>query len=214
MSVKVSIVDYGIGNLLSVCRALENIGADPVLAATPSSVEEADRVVLPGVGAIGPAMRTLSDGGLADAITEVAVERQRPFLGICLGMQMMLDRSSEFGDHAGLGMISGTVERIPDTGDDNTPHRIPHIGWAPLGVPKHACWSDTILKNCPPGSNVYFVHSYVARPAVHQHCIAVANYDGLALAATIGKDNLWGCQFHPEKSGETGLSILKSFLDI
>jgi glutamine amidotransferase len=215
MTAKVTIIDYGVGNLLSVSRALEHVGAEPVLAGTAAAVAEADRVVLPGVGAFGPAMETLHANGLADAVREVAQTRQRPFLGICLGMQMMLDSSTEFGCHAGLGLVPGQVTRISDTGADGTPHRIPHIGWAPLEPAEGGgSWENSILRNTAPGDSVYFVHSFVARPTAPQDCIAVADYDGLPLAATIGKANIWGCQFHPEKSGAVGLRILESFLDV
>lgn len=209
---KVSVVDYGIGNLLSVCRALEYVGAEPVLASAPASIAESDRVVLPGVGAFGPAMQTLSGNGMVDALVESAVEKQRPFLGICLGMQMMLERSTEFGEHAGMGFIPGDVDRIPATGDGGRKHRIPHIGWAPLMPSGGADWRESPLQGSREGEDVYFVHSFVAKPADPRHCIGITEYDGISLAAVVGEENKWGCQFHPEKSGEAGLNILRNFL--
>ncbi len=215
MTPKVTVIDYGVGNLLSVCRALEYIGAEPSLASDPATIVAADRVVLPGVGAFGPAMETLIRSGLADAIKEITRVRERPFLGICLGMQMMLETSSEFGCHKGLGLIPGAVERIPDTGKNGVAHAIPHIGWASLApAPGGTNWKSTILSASSAQECLYFVHSFVATPTDSKQLVAIAHYDGLALSATIGSNNIWGCQFHPEKSGPAGLRILNTFLSI
>lgn len=215
MTRKVTVIDYGVGNLLSVCRAFEHVGADPVLASSPSAILAADRLVLPGVGAFGPAMETLVRSGLSDAIRENAITRGHPFLGICLGMQMMLETSSEFGCHKGLGLIPGTVNRIAPVGASGDAHPIPHIGWAllsPFGGGER--WENSILSNHAARDCVYFVHSFVSIPADAEQLVAVADYNGLAVSATIGGGNMWGCQFHPEKSGPAGLNILNTFLSI
>jgi glutamine amidotransferase len=215
MTRKVTVVDYGVGNLLSVCRALEHVGAEPALASDPAAIIAADRLVLPGVGAFGPAMETLVRSGLADAIKETTSTRGRPFLGICLGMQMMLETSLEFGCHNGLGLIPGTVERIGTTDADGIAHPIPHIGWAPLSPAVDGeSWKKSILSTNTEKDCVYFVHSFVAIPTDPEQLIAIANYNGLDLSATIGSGNLWGCQFHPEKSGPVGLKIMNTFLSI
>lgn len=214
MQDKVTIINYGMGNLRSVAQAFAHIGADPILVSGAEEIEAAECLVLPGVGAFGKAMYELRTRELVEPIRAYA-RSGRPILGICLGMQMLLDESDEFGRHEGLGIIPGQVRRISDTGADGTPHRIPHIGWAPLQPAEGGGnWETSILRNTAPGDSVYFVHSYFARPTAPEDRIAVADYDGLPLAATIGKANIWGCQFHPEKSGDVGLRILKSFLDV
>jgi glutamine amidotransferase len=208
----VTVVDYGIGNLLSVCRALEHCGASVQLTAEPSSVGKADRLVLPGVGAFADGMAGLTAGGFIGPIRSFA-ERGKPFLGICLGMQMMLDVSEEFGTHEGLGLIPGKVVAIPATGADGRPHKIPHIGWN--GIIPHTPqgdWKGTILEGLEIGTSVYFVHSYVSTPSSANDRLADCDYDGRLLAAVIRSGPLYGCQFHPEKSGEAGLRILRNFL--
>lgn len=211
---RVTVIDYGIGNILSVSRALEHCGAEVVLASDPLLIELADRLVLPGVGAFADGMAGLRERNMIDPLKEFA-RLGKPFLGICLGMQMMLDSSEEFGSHEGLGLIPGKVAAIPSTGVDGRPHKIPHIGWNALELPEAGLsWSGTILEDMAPGATAYFVHSFTAVPERREHRLADCRYDGRTIAAVIRSGSLYGCQFHPEKSGETGLSILRRFIAI
>lgn len=212
MTARVIVVDYGLGNVLSVTRAFDHVGAAPLLSSDPGIVEKADRLVLPGVGAFRDGMAGLAAAGLKDAVLGFA-ERGRPFLGICLGMQMMLDVSEEFGNHAGLGMIPGRVIPVPTHGKDGTPHKIPHIGWNDL-TPTTGDWNGTILKDLPAKAAVYFVHSFMSEPADPAHKLADCDYSGQRVGAVIRRDHLYGCQFHPEKSGPLGLRILENFMQV
>jgi len=208
----VTIIDYGIGNLLSVTRAFEHCGAAVVVTGEPDAIRIADRLVLPGVGAFNDGMQGIRDRGLTGPIREFAATG-RPFLGICLGMQMMLDTGEEFGLHEGLGLIPGKVITIPSTGTDGRSHKIPHIGWSPLELPAAApSWAHTILEGIAPGAAAYFVHSYTAHPANAGHRLADCNYNGRLISAVVRSGSLYGCQFHPEKSGEVGLAIVRNFL--
>jgi glutamine amidotransferase len=210
---RVTVIDYGIGNILSVCRAFEQCGAEVLLTTSPSDVDKADRLVLPGVGAFSNGMAGLSAGGFVEPIRKYSMT-SRPFLGICLGMQMMLEASEEFGLHEGLGLIPGNVVAIPPVGTDGKPHKIPHIGWNTLLPPTSTTnWNGTILAGIAAGTEVYFVHSFTAVPASPVHRLADCDYDGRVISAAVKCDNLYGCQFHPEKSGEAGLRIIKNFLE-
>jgi glutamine amidotransferase len=211
---RVTVIDYGVGNLLSVRRAFEHFGAEVILAETAAQLAAADRLVLPGVGAFGDGMAGLRARHLVEAVVQHAAGG-RPFLGICLGMQMMLDASEEFGEHAGLGIIPGKVKAISPVGRDGRPHKIPHIGWSALAVPPgHAPWGHGLLHGITPGDAVYFVHSFTAVPTSDAHRLADCDYDGLAISAAIGRDNIYGCQFHPEKSGRVGLRMIANFLEL
>lgn len=207
---EVTIIDYGLGNLLSVQRGLEHCGATVTLTADPEQILAAKRVLLPGVGAFGNAMQTLHQLNLVAVIQELA-HRQTPLLGICLGMQLLLDASEEFGSTAGLGLIPGRVIPIPADGVDGETHKIPHIGWNAL-QPSVGDWDATLLQDNKPGEAAYFVHSFMADPRNHKHRIAECVYGGHKIAAVIGHDQITGCQFHPEKSGEVGLKILRRFI--
>ncbi|KTD82723.1 imidazole glycerol phosphate synthase subunit HisH [Legionella waltersii] len=210
----VSIVDYGIGNLLSVVRGFEYFQTKIEIINTSEQVMKADRLVLPGVGAFQDGMRGLTELGLVDSLKQYG-QTGRPFMGICLGMQMMLSQSHEFGLHKGLDLIEGEVESIPPEGIDGTPHKIPHIGWNCLQTSSaDSHWENTILKDMVKGASVYFVHSYRVIPKNPEHRLADTFYDGQEISAVIKKDNLYGCQFHPEKSGEIGLKILENFIRI
>ncbi|MBP2667422.1 MAG: hisH, partial [Firmicutes bacterium] len=198
---KVTVVDYGVGNLLSVCRALTHNGADVITTEDPEKILEAERLVLPGVGAYADAMNGLRVRNLVGAIQQYA-QTGRPFLGICLGMQMMLDNSEEFGSHEGLGLIPGSVIKISATDIDEKPHKVPHIGWNTLKQPAGrdaTYWQDTLLRGLQTDASVYFVHSFTALPSVQEHRLADTYYGGRLISAVIHRDNLYGCQFHPEK---------------
>jgi glutamine amidotransferase len=209
---EVVVIDYGMGNLLSVRRGLEHCGATVRVTADPDVIRSAPRVVLPGVGAFADGMGELRRQGLDAVVREVAV-RGTPLLGICLGMQMLLDVSEEFGTTIGLGLIAGRVVPVPAFTADGHPLKIPHIGWNALILPPgRDDWAGTVLQAIRPAQSVYFVHSFMANPTSPAHRIADCLYGGIAVSAAIGQDNVFGCQFHPEKSGEVGLKILKRFL--
>jgi glutamine amidotransferase len=214
MGAPVTVVDYGLGNIYSITNALRRFGAEVELTADPGRVSGAERLVLPGVGAFRDGMAGLVERGLVEPLVTF-VASGRPFLGICLGMQMMLDRSEEFGDHAGLGLIPGRVAAIPGLGADGSAHKVPHIGWNAI-VPSRgeASWQGTLLKGIPAGTPGYFVHSFTAVPADEAHRLADAWYNGLRLAAVIRIGNAYGCQYHPEKSGERGLDMIRNFLEL
>ncbi len=208
---EITVIDYGVGNLLSVQRGLEHCGARVVLSADPDTILGATKVVLPGVGAFMNAMETLHRLKLVDAIQAVAA-RGTPLLGICLGMQLLLDSSEEFGNTPGLGLIPGKVIAIPAVTAAGEPQKIPHIGWNALGLPAgRRDWQGTLLQDNTVGDAAYFVHSYMAMPQDPRHRVADVLYGGHAVSAVIGRDHITGCQFHPEKSGEVGLKILRRF---
>lgn len=207
----VTIVDYGIGNLFSVARAIEAAGGKPVFASRFAEVRDAERLLLPGVGAFEPCMRTLADRGLADAVKSF-VPTGRPFLGICVGMQLLFDYSLEFGRHEGLGLIPGHVAAIPLM-DENGNRKVPHIGWSRLLRPSaRATWNDTVLTGLADDASAYFVHSYACLPREEGWRLADAEYQGITICAAIQRDNITAFQCHPEKSGRVGLRILENFL--
>lgn len=210
-AVRVTVVDYGIGNLYSVRRALEHCGASVVTATDAATLDEADRLVLPGVGAFADGMFGLSECGLTDALRRFAATRQ-PFLGICLGMQMLATVSDEFGEHSGLDLIPGRVKPIPATTVDGRPLKVPHVGWSGLRAPAGADWTGSVLQDSLPDTAVYLVHSFHVVPDNPAHVLAHCTYGGHRIAAAIRSGSVTGCQFHPEKSGEAGLAILDRFL--
>ena len=208
-----TVVDYGVGNLLSVRRGLERCGARVTVTSEPDVVASAPRVVLPGVGAFANGMAELRRRGLDETVRHVAA-RGTPLLGICLGMQMLLDESDEFGVTPGLSLIRGRVIQVPAVTTDGGSQKIPHIGWSALIRPDGlASWDRTILRFVRAGEAMYFVHSFMANPSDARHRIADCAYGGVAVSAVIGRDNVVGCQFHPEKSGDAGLRVLQGFLD-
>jgi len=209
---RVSIVDYGMGNLFSVSRALEHCGATPVLVSKPADIENAQHLVLPGVGAFADGMAGLRALNLIEPLQRYAAS-QRPFLGICLGMQMMMDWSEEFGRHEGLGIIAGGVIPVSPRDAAGAPHKVPLIGWSSLEIPSHRNgWDGTVLHATKPGAATYFVHSFMAAPEQETDLLANTDYGGVKVCAAVSRGQISGCQFHPEKSGEVGLGILKAFL--
>ncbi len=202
-----AIIDYGVGNLFSLCSSLKSIGADAVVTPDEAVIRAADRIILPGVGAFADAAEKLRATGLDKVLCEEAA-RGKPIMGICLGMQMLFDESHEYGIHKGLGLIPGRV--IPMAGFIPEGLKIPHIGWNPLilkGADKHP-----LLRYVNEGDCVYFVHSYFASEC-EDAVIATAEY-GRELTAAVARGNVMGCQFHPEKSGKVGLSILRAFCEM
>jgi glutamine amidotransferase len=209
---RVTVIDYGIGNLLSVARALAACGADVEVTGSGRSVETGERVVLPGVGAFTSCMNELRRRGLVESLLAF-IASGRPFLGICVGLQMLMEVSEEFGEHPGLGLVAGRVTAIPSTTADGRPHKIPHIGWSAL-QPREggAAWRGGILDAVTASDRCYFVHSFAVQPQARRVRLADCAYDGRIFCAAIRQDNIHGTQFHPEKSGKTGLNILSSFL--
>jgi glutamine amidotransferase len=209
---EVTVIDYGMGNLLSVQRGLEHCGANVTLTADPEQILDAKRVVLPGVGAFGNAMQALEQLSLVAVIRELA-HRQTPLLGICLGMQLLLDESEEFGITGGLGLIPGRVIPVPAQTLSGETQKIPHIGWSALRPSTVSVdWDGTMLQDNCPGEAAYFVHSFMAVPTDPTHRIADCVHGGHLIPAAIRRDQITGCQFHPEKSGEVGLKILRRFI--
>ena len=211
-SVDITVIDYGIGNILSVQRGLEHCGAKVTITSDHDFILASSRVVLPGVGAFKNGISELRKAGL-DLILKKLVKKNVRILGICLGMQMLLDESEEFGLTKGLGLIPGKVISIPSNDLQNIPQKIPHIGWGKL-VMAEGCtnWNNSIMADIRENiDSAYFVHSYMAVPNAIEHRIADCYYGGLRIPAVIGKGNIVGCQFHPEKSGVVGLKILKRF---
>lgn len=215
ISARVVVVDYGMGNVLSVCRAIERCGGNANLTANAADIAAAERLVLPGVGAFGDCMAALNDRRLVEPVLRF-VDTGRPFLGICVGMQILHDFGEEFGGAAGLGLIPGRVAQIATAKPDGGLRKIPHIGWTKVTPPPDAntgSWSATLFNATEPGTPLYFVHSFSAVPVNAEHLLAVADYQGFTVAAAVHRDNITGTQFHPEKSGPAGLGLIRRFLD-
>ena len=199
----IAIVDYGVGNLFSLKSSLDMIGAEAFVTGDAEEIKKAEKIILPGVGAFGDAAKKLRETGLFDVIKEEA-EKGKPIMGICLGMQMLFEKSYEYGEHEGLGLIKGEIRPIEDVIPKDL--KVPHIGLNSLCFTKES----KLFKYIKDGDFVYFVHSYYG--AECDSVIAVSDY-GAPLTAAVEKGNVSGCQFHPEKSGEVGLKILKAFCE-
>ena len=202
----IAIVDYGVGNLFSLKSSLAAIGAETVVTGDADALRRADKILLPGVGAFGDAADKLRESGL-DAVVVEQANAGKPLLGICLGMQLLFDRGFEYGEHAGLGLISGSVRPIADVIGPGL--KIPHIGWNALHLVRGG---GPLLRRIKEGDCVYFVHSFYAADC-EEAVIATAEY-GAPLTAAVQRDNVFGCQFHPEKSGPVGLIILRAFSEL
>ena len=202
----VAVINYGLGNLKSVVNAIGYLGADVYIAEKPDELQNASHVILPGVGAFGEGMQILKGDGWVDDIKTHAVQKQKPFLGICLGMQLLASRGTEYGDHEGLGLISGVVDKMKAS--DKTV-RIPHIGWNPVSAKQGFKTYDGLDAE----SDFYFVHSYAFKPE-DESVISGTCQHGTEFVASVEKDNIWGAQFHPEKSQKSGLRLLQNFLTL
>jgi glutamine amidotransferase len=211
MAKKVTVVDYGLGNIYSVSRAIEHFGAEVVLSDDAAVLRASDRVLLPGVGAFANGMQGLRERGLVEPLRDFAASG-RPFLGICLGMQMLVATSEEFGRHEGLGIVPGKVIEIAGRAN-GVPVKVPHIGWNALARPEtRARWDGTILAGIPEKASTYFVHSFAVVPDDEADRLADTWHGDFRISAAIQHGNVSGCQFHPEKSGPTGLAIIRNFL--
>lgn len=213
MNSKVTVVDYGVGNIQSVRRALECCNASVLVSSRPEDIVKADRIVLPGVGAFADGMQGLASRGLVEAVKEFALSGGN-LLGICLGMQMLSTFSEEFGEHAGLGLIPGRVTAVPAKTVDGKLHKVPHIGWNELNASEETRWKGTPLENTAMGTSVYLVHSFHMVPDDPQRVLAACTYGGHHITAAVEFRNIFGMQFHPEKSGKEGLRILSTFLHL
>jgi len=202
----IAIIDYGMGNLRSVQKGFEKVGFEAVVTSEPKVVLEADRIVLPGVGAFRDCMRNLEEGGFIDPILRV-IREGRPFLGICLGLQLLFTESEEFGLHAGLNVIPGRVVRFPEgMRQDDEELKVPHMGWNQISITRR----PQAYTGTPDGAAFYFVHSFYVRPEDPSVVATTTDY-GIEFCSSIWKDNIVATQFHPEKSQEQGLAILKNF---
>lgn len=211
----ITLVDYGMANLLNVARAFEHCDAVVRIVETPGEVMDADRLVVPGVGAFRDCLEELQRRGFDDAIRRF-LDTGRPMLGICVGMQALFDISEEFGDYPGLGLLPGRVRAVPKETVDGKMQKVPHIGWSHLIEPECGRnWSETLLEPFN-GQHpaVYFVHSFAADPTDPADRLADCVYGGHRICAAVQRNNLMATQFHPERSGETGLTIIRSFLEI
>ena len=201
-----AIVDYGVGNLFSLSSSLKSLGLETEITRDAEKLRAADRIILPGVGAFGDAKAKLDDTGLVPVLLEEA--ERKPFLGICLGMQLLFDRGFEYGEHPGLGLVSGQVVDLHNELEDKT-LKVPHMGWNSLQIVK----DDPLFKYFQDGEYVYYVHSFYAKDCAAS-TLGTSRYGNVAVTGAVRNGNVWGTQFHPEKSGDAGLRLLKAFAEL
>ena len=202
----IAIVDYGVGNLFSLSSSLKALGLEAEITRDADKLRSADRIILPGVGAFGDARAKLDDTGLVPVIREET--RRKPLLGICLGMQLLFDRSFEYGEHSGLGLVPGQVVDLHDDLEDKT-LKVPHMGWNSLQIAKN----DPLFKYFNDGEYVYYVHSFYSKDCAAS-TLGTSRYGNVAVTGVVRCGNVWGTQFHPEKSGDAGLRLLKAFAEL
>jgi len=209
----IAIVDYGLGNIFSIQRAIGYLGYESSCTADPKEILKADRLIFPGVGAFGDGMRELKSKGMDKILGDYA-KTGKSILGICLGMQLLFTTSEEFGLNDGLNLIPGHVKRIPSPASMGIQFKLPHVGWSRVHpYDERSPWKDTILQNNMPGDFFYFVHSFRAIPDDEQHILAKSEYGATEFCSVVRKDNISGCQFHPELSGRAGLEIFRRFIE-
>ena len=202
----IAVIDYGVGNLFSLSSSLAYLGLDNMVTSRAEDLQAADSLILPGVGAFGDAAAKLCESGLFDVVKQQAAAG-KPLLGICLGMQLLFEKSTEYGEHEGLGLIPGTVEALrPDLADQSL--KVPHIGWNSLQIIKE----DPLFRYIKPGDYVYYVHSFYAKNCA-ANTLAVSDYS-IPVTGVVQAGSIYGTQFHPEKSGEVGLNLLKAFAEL
>lgn len=210
MKKNVAIIDYGLGNLFSIKQACERVGLDPVITADINIICEADGLILPGVGAFGDAMSGLQANNLIDPLYSY-VKSGKPFLGICLGMQLLFTQSEEFGLHHGLDLIKGRVIKFPKTNSKGEIIRVPQIQWNQIYKNTAEIWKNSPLRNVNDGVYMHFVHSYYAVPENADTVLSYSEYEGIQYASAVKKDNIIGIQYHPEKSGKHGIEVYQSW---
>ena len=202
----IAIVDYGVGNLFSLSSSLKALGLETEVTRDAEKLRAADRIILPGVGAFGDAKAKLDDTGLVPVLLEEA--ERKPFLGICLGMQLLFDRGFEYGEHAGLGLVPGQVVDLHNDLEDKT-LKVPHMGWNSLQIVR----DDPLFKYFQDGEYVYYVHSFYARDCAAS-TLGTSRYGNVAVTGAVRNGNVWGTQFHPEKSGDAGLRLMRAFAEL
>ena len=202
----IAIVDYGVGNLFSLVSSLKALGLEAEVTGDAGRLRAADRIILPGVGAFGDARRKLDDTGLVPVLLEEA--ERKPLLGICLGMQLLFDRGFEYGEHPGLGLVPGQVVDLHQDLTDQT-LKVPHMGWNSLQILR----DDPLFRHVRDGEYVYYVHSFYARDCT-ESTLATSQYGNVAVTGVVRRGNVYGTQFHPEKSGDTGLRLLRAFAEL
>lgn len=207
---KICIVDYGVGNIHSAMKGLKRFTDNVILSDDITEIQNASALVLPGQGAFEAGMEGLRVRGLIEEVRKTG-QSGKPILGICLGAQLLLERGFEFGDWEGLGFMPGTVEHFPALSEGA---KTPHMGWNSIDEPKPGAWNGTILEGLPQGAEMYFIHSYILQPKDPAHILATTNYGGVTFPCVIARDNIVGCQFHPEKSSALGMQIIENFVKI
>ena len=207
---KIVIIDYQLGNLFSVKQVCSHLGADAQISSDKRDLLDADYAILPGVGAFGDAMKNLKEFDLVEPIKDF-IAAGKPFLGVCLGLQLLFTESEEFGENKGLGIIEGSIERIPQSNGDERV-KVPQIQWN--RIEETGDWNNSPLKNCADGDFMYFVHSYYVKPQSENTTLSTTDYGAINYCSSIIKDNVFACQFHPEKSGAKGVEIYKNWLGI
>ena len=209
--IKIAVIDYGLGNTKSICSALEKSGADVCLTNSRDEILLSDGAILPGVGAFAHGMDRLITQKI-DILIREFVSTGKPFLGICLGMQMLFDKSTEFGITNGLGLIPGQVQRLERF--DGSPEKLPHVSWNGINTVRMSDWNGTILDSIDSDEDMYFVHSYYAKPLSQSDILSVSRYSGHEYCSTVKRNNIYGCQYHPEKSAAAGLRVINNFVNI
>lgn len=209
---KIVVIDYGLGNLFSVQQAFVSFGVDAVITRDPLELKNADAAVLPGVGAFGDAIKNLKECNLFEPILEF-IKSGKPFLGVCLGMQLLFEESEEFGNHKGLGVIKGSIKKFPELNPKNEKLRIPQISWNTIYQPKETKWTGTPLENIKNNEFMYFLHSYYASPSDKNDILTLTNYDGIEYCSAVKRENVFAMQFHPEKSALEGIKIYKNWVN-
>lgn len=208
---KIVVIDYGLGNLFSVQQAFASFGVNAVITRNPEELRNADAAVLPGVGAFGDAIKNLKECNLYNPILEF-IDAGKPFLGVCLGMQLLFEESEEFGNHKGLGVIKGSIKKFPELNSANEKLRIPQIAWNSI-YSSEVSWVETPLEHTKNNEFMYFLHSYYASPSDKNDILTLTNYDGIEYCSAVKKKNVFAMQFHPEKSAAEGLRIYKNWVN-
>ena len=214
MTKKVVIIDYGLSNLLSIARAFEHIGVETEVTEDPKKLATADRIVLPGVGAFPLGIAELKKRGFFDEIKNTLEKKETPILGICIGMQMMLTKGFEIEETEGLDLVEGEIIKLPATNTDGSKNKVPHVAWSQIYAPEGRTWDNSIFNINHEQQYMYFVHSYYANTANKADVLSYTNFGDINFTSAFQKDNIFGTQFHPEKSGENGLNILRAFVKL
>jgi len=214
MRKKVVVIDYKLGNLFSVNQALLNVGLDVTISSEKNDLMEADALVLPGVGAFQDAMDNLTNLELVDILEQKVVVERTPLLGICLGLQLLFSSSEEFGNSKGMGFVDGTVKRFKNTDENGNKVRVPQIAWNTIEEKSLHAWQGTPLGTIKNNADMYFVHSYYVEPTNDDVVLSTTNYGDIKYCSSIVQDNIFACQFHPEKSAKEGLKIYKNWSEL